>query len=305
MKTPNVKSILISASLVLAPAILSAQTPRMSATPGTVNYTEGLVSIGNTPVRNMNRNQPPVLRANDVLNTTDGKAEILLSPGTFLRVGKNSAVRMVTPELVDPRVEVLRGEAMVEVDQKLKDAHINVMQRDSDSSILKEGLYRFNADQGRVEVIDGKLRVNEGQQAKEIGKGKEIILNSAGALQTASFDRKAEDDLYAFSNLRSHYMAEASASTVRYIGAGYGPWAGAGWYWNPYFTSWAWLPGDGLFYSPFGYGFYSPLYAGYGFRGGFYGRPRAFVGGSGFRGGASVSMAGRSGAAFHGGGGRR
>ena len=40
-------------------------------------------------------------------------------------------------------------------------------------------------------------------------------------------------------------------------------WYGTGWYWNPYFSSWAFLPGDGFFASPFGWSFYSPAYYGY------------------------------------------
>ena len=37
---------------------------------------------------------------------------------------------------------------------------------------------------------------------------------------------------------------------------------GTGWYWNPYYSSWAFVPGGGYFYSPFGFGFYSPAYWG-------------------------------------------
>jgi hypothetical protein len=33
-----------------------------------------------------------------------------------------------------------------------------------------------------------------------------------------------------------------------------------GWFWDPYFAGYTWPPGDGLFWSPFGYGFYSPYY---------------------------------------------
>ncbi len=187
---------------------------------------------------------------------------MLLAPGTFLRVGDNSEVRMDSLGIVNPRVEVVNGEAMVEVDQKAKDSRIDIIQGSDDSSILKPGLYNFDTRQGKIQVLDGKLRVSENGREKTLGKGKEALLNDA-SLKTVSFDRKAKDDLYRWSSVRSDYLAEANASTARNIYMGYDPYAGAGWYWNPYFTAWSWLPGDGFFYSPFGYPFFSPAYVVY------------------------------------------
>ncbi len=255
---------------------------------------------------NMRANSPTTLQAGQVLTTRDGKAEVLLSPGVFLRVGRNSEIRMVSPGLVSPQFELTRGEAMVEVDQKLRDARVGVILHGANGSILKEGLYRFDADKGLMEVVDGKLSVMEDGRSKEIGKGKELVLNSGPALQIAGFDRKAEDELYAWSRIRSSYMAEVNASTASYIYGGYGPFAGNGWYWSPYFASWSWLPGDGYFYGPFGYPFFSPAYAVYApyYRGGFGGRGY-YGGGLAARGGLAAGHASGmvAGGGFRGGGG--
>jgi FecR protein len=288
--------------------ILSAQT-RRTATPGTVNYIEGQVLIDGRPVAK-NQNGYSQLESNDVLSTQNGKAEILLSPGAFLRVGNNSEIRMVSPQLVAPQVEVTRGEAMVEADWLPKDAQVDVLEHGAQATIKKAGLYRFDSDGSRIEVIDGKLQVTENDQTKEFGKGKEVTLTAA-QLKPVSFDRKAEDDLYRWSSVRASYLAEANVSTAQSAYSGYGPYWGAGWYWNPYFAFWSWLPGDGYFFSPFGYPFFSPGYVvyarGFGFHGGFPARgfaarggvalaPRAGFAGGGFHGGS---------AGFHGGGGRR
>jgi hypothetical protein len=223
--------------------------------------------------------------------------------------------------IVNPRVEVLNGEAMVEVDQKAKDSRIDVIQGADDSSILKPGLYNFDTRQGKIEVLDGKLQVTENGREKTLGKGKEALIGDA-SLKTVSFDVKAEDDLYRWSSVRSDYLAEANASTARSIYMGYDPYGGPGWYWNPYFTAWSWLPGDGFFYSPFGYPFFSPayvVYAPYGYgRFGYAGRG-GFPARAGFaaRGGVALApraggvagggahFAGGGGAHFGGGGGRR
>ena len=77
----------------------------------------------------------------------------------------------------------------------------------------------------------------------ELGKGRQVILSSA-KLKAEKFNTKQEDDLYAWSNLRSEYAAEASYATARNISVynyGYGGW-GAGWMWNPWYSSWAFMP---------------------------------------------------------------
>jgi len=194
---------------------------------------------------------------------------------------------------------------LVEVDSKAVDAQIDVLEHGATASILKYGLYRFDTDQNRIQVIDGKLRVTENSQTKELGQGKEVAINGE-PLKTVRFDRKAEDDLYRWSSVRSAYLAEANVATARSVYMGYSPYAGPGWYWSPFYTSWSWLPGDGFFYSPFGYPFFSPGYVvyarfgGYGFRGGAYG--------VGARAGVSLAArggAGFAGGGFHGGGGGR
>lgn len=304
-------------------SILSAQQPGRVAGPGTLNYFEGQVSINGNAV---NRNQVGYaqMEPNQTLTTGIGKAEVLLTPGVFIRVGNNSEIRLVSPDIAMPEMEVVRGEALVEVDFKPKDARIDILEHGAVASIQKVGLYRFNSNSDQIAVIDGKLDVSENGRSKELGKGREVNLMSP-KLKTVSFDTKAEDDLYRWSSVRAGYLAEANASMAQTFNTGYGypygPYAGAGWYWDPYFDFYSWLPGDGYFYGPFGYPFFSPGYAvfaprfGYGFHGGFgYGRggylahggfggrgiamaPRASFGGGGFHGG------GFGGGGFHGGGG--
>jgi len=283
--------------------LLSAQTFR-TALPGTVNYVEGQVSIDGKPL-NARQDGNTQVQPNQSLMTANGKAEMLLSPGVFVRTGSNSEVRLVSNGLVAPTIEVVRGQAMVEVDQKLKDARIDVLEHGATASILKDGLYRFDSDANRVEVVDGQMRITENGQSKDIGKGKEIVLNGE-PLKAVGFDRKAEDDLYHWSSVRSSYLAEANGATAQNIYVGYGPDWGSGWYWSPYFAAWSWLPGDGFFYSPFGYPFFSPAYVSYAPYGRFGFRPGGPVVARGFAARSGVNMAPRfSGGGVHAGGGRR
>src|SRR5260370_19404925 len=100
--------LLMAAMVVAAPVLAS-----IPAHPGMLNYVEGQASIDGRPVTNQSVGNADV-REGQVVETGQGKAEILLTPGVFLRLGTNSAVRMVNPRLADTTVELVRGEVMVE-----------------------------------------------------------------------------------------------------------------------------------------------------------------------------------------------
>jgi hypothetical protein len=241
------------------------------------------------------------VESGQVLRTEQGKAEMLLTPGVFLRLGDHAAVKMVSPSIIDTRVELMQGEALVEADQVLEGNHLVVSDNGIDTAIVKNGLYRFTTNPAQLAVYDGKAQVFIDERSLEVGKGKELALVAGATLKTQGFDRKLGDQLYEWSSVRSQYVAEANQSSVQYIVAGGYPWGwyGLGWYWNPWFSSWAFVPGAGYFGGPFGYGFYSPAYwrayppASYyvrpgvtaSFRGGF--APAVGMGGGfgGFRGG--------------------
>jgi len=106
---------------------------------------------------------------------------------------------------------------------------------------------------------------------------------SAG-LTTEKFDPKEGDDLYLWTRDRSQNLSAANMSSARSIsqgscfvacagGAG-GAWNG-GWYYNPYFDMITYVPMGGVFWNPFGYGFFSP-----GMIGAYY-YPTGYYGGGG------------------------
>ena len=249
-----------------------------SAIPGTLNYVEGQVAVAGQTVTSQSVGSVQ-LGPNQVIETGQGRAEVLLTPGVFLRVGDNTAVRMVSPGLADTRVEVLRGQAIVEAAELFPDNNLSVMMNGATTRLDKQGLYAFNVTTQLVQVFDGKATVEQGDRHKDLDKGHELAIN--GDWKGMHFDVKtqaAQDPLYAWSNLRSEYDAEASMQSARNVFvAGGGAWDGPGWYWNPYWAMYGFIPGDGIWYSPFGWPFYSPWLAyGYGFGYGFGGYGHGF-----------------------------
>lgn len=306
---PRLKALfLLSLVTLLAPALTLGQNAN-PAGPGTLNYVEGQVSI-NGQVVNWLSVGSSQLHEGQTVETGNGKAEILLTPGVFLRLGDNSAVRMISPNLANTKVELVKGRADVEVDQLFKQNNLRVKVKDNETRLLKTGLYAFNFEGAIIQVFDGEAAVFPVDGQKKlvmVKKGHELAMNGDG-MKPEHFDKDAsEDALYNWSSLRSQYLGEANVQLASaYEGA---PGFATGWFWNAGLYGYTWLPGYGAFFDPFGYGFYSPYYLydggfvygygrGYG-RGGYrgaYGHGR-----TSFHGGRAAGVQRSYGAAFHGG----
>jgi hypothetical protein len=301
---PRVKAILLCLATLYAPVALS-QSANL-AVPGTVNYVEGSASIEGR-VLNQRSVGFAYLKPGQVLETADGRVELLLTPGVFLRVGDHSAVRMISPNLLNTQVEVDRGRADIEVDEIHSGNNLQVIEAGANTRLLKAGFYAFDADKATVRVLKGEAALQEkdgdGQKLLKIKGDHQVGLVANASMVSVSFDRnQAEDALYQWSSLRSQYLAEANINMASAY-AGYGGVA-PGWYWSAGLWGYTWLPGDGLWWSPFGWGFYSPRYIYYGgpvfYHGRGYVQTRGYAGtfhGEGFSGGAGHAMGG----GFHGG----
>ena len=282
--------------------------------PGALNYIEGTVHLQNELLNDKNVGNLS-MEPGQVLTTLAGKAEILLDPGVFLRVGDYSAVKMISPDLTDTRVELLRGEAAVEVDETHKGNDLGVMDGNINIWLVQKGLYEFSAIPARVRVFKGLAAVQlyDGKYKKVKGSH-EMYLMPGEMGKTPKFNPEdAQDDLYRWSEVRAKYEAEAySQMGQEYDGwDGYGP----GWYWDPYMMGYAF--GGGPFWSPWGWGpgyyggwgwgpgmgfygggFYPGYYGGF-YGGGYYGG--GFRGGDRFGGGLGAHGGDFGGRGFHGG----
>jgi hypothetical protein len=113
-----------------------------------------------------------------------------------------------------------------------------------------------------LRVLTGEATITDGEKTFTVKEGHQLNL-AARPWRAESFDKKQieAEDLYRWTMLRSAYLAEANADYApTYSFGGFG-WSGDGWYWDPWFDSFTFLPANGIFYSPFGWGFYSPFCA--------------------------------------------
>ena len=239
------------ASIADAQQVISAQS-------GTVHYIEGMVYAGGQLV-DRKFGQFPALKAGEELETKDGQAEVLLTPGAFLRVAENSSVRLVSTRLSDTRVEVLSGSAMVECDELLPDNALALVYHGEEIRLAKKGLYRLDADRAEFGVYDGEAVVRSDASQLTLKRGKETNLN--GVLQAKHFDARVADSFYDWSKQRSAYLAYATVSAGQSLRSS-GLTSGSGWGFSPLLDEFTFIPGAGIAYSPFGWQFWSPYTTG-------------------------------------------
>jgi hypothetical protein len=263
-----------------------------SAHSGTLHYFEGDVSIDGVQAQSK-VGRFTEMKEQQVLRTAQGRAEVLLTPGVFLRVGENTSIKLLDNRLVSTRVELLSGTAMVESDDPqltIKDSPVTMIYKDYQIQMLKHGVIEISSDPAILKVFKGEAVVNTADLRANVKEGRQMPFSAA--LLTEKFDDKVGDDLYLWTRDRSQSLSAASMSSARSLnsngfgsgyGSGYGngfgsglgsglygsglygaglgnPYGGfnGGWYYNQFFDMYTFVPMGGSFFNAFGYGFYSP-----------------------------------------------
>jgi hypothetical protein len=250
----------LTAAILALVALPASAQPVISAKSGVVSWVEGRVLLDGKEIEQSLTKFPDV-KENSVLQTTYvGRVEVLLTPGVVMHVGENSSFRMITKRLIDTRLELLTGSAVVSAVEIAKDTNVTIVCKNGTAMLSKAGHYRFDADPGRVKVFAGLLDVEIEGQHVEVSGGKMLSLGGT----TASLEKFSKDDTDSLDNWaqrRDQLMAAANVSAAHSMS--YAP-SGAGlWSWNPYFGLYTFIPGSGRFCDPFyGYCYWSPYTVG-------------------------------------------
>jgi len=238
----------------LAGGALLAQDA-ISAKAGMINYTEGRVLLNNSTLQKTGRFAQ--MKAQDVLSTKDGRAEVLLNPGTFVRVAPDSSIRLISDSLDTPAFELKAGAVVLEVAEISKRTSLTVTWKEVTITPTKHGVFRVDADPAGLRVFDGEVLVTSEGRSVKVGKAK--MLPFDGTWAWVKFDREQMDALDRWSGRRAAYVATANPSTARSVlrpTRGFGSYWGCGWAWNSYFGSVTYVPCNGTYNSYYGYNFY-------------------------------------------------
>lgn len=239
----------------------------ISAKAGGINFVSGEVRT----IRKATAEAVPVstldtLESGDQIQTgPDGRAEILLNPGSYLRLGENSVIEFIDTSLDSLRIKLSSGVALIEVagdDDEIAPVELTL----AGSSVLfdKRGLYRAQyrePETATVRIQKGRLRMAD----EIIGDGKEIVIDRGKLVATAKFDNKEQDDFSQWSTSRAKTVAEAnerlSKDTVSRLSSTYRGSGSLGrtrrlsgyWLYDPFFGGRTFLPFYSGWSSPYGH----------------------------------------------------
>lgn len=273
---------LLAAALVALCAAGAAGQSRdehlISAKPGGVNFVSGDVKVKTQGAKEWRR-----LTDNDTLETGDtvatgatGQVEVLLNPGSYLRLGANSEFKFADAFLDNLRLELLRGSAVVEaIGFDRLDIRLLVDTPHTRVAILRSGLYRVNVS-GATEVAVFKGRAEVGREQVLKLKGGRLARVGAGATEVVKLDKKNKDSLDEWSRERAETLAkinqklsrrEMNSIFARTDWNSLWPTSSTGsfWFFNRATRCWILLPGGGGYWawmSPYGYSYDRHLFYG-------------------------------------------
>jgi len=124
----------------------------ISAHSGIVNFLEGVVFLDGQPLARKSGTFAR-LRDGSTLTTESGRAEVLLTPDTWLRIGEDSGIRMISDSISDTQVELLSGSAILDSARAPAGEFVTIVFRDSSIRILKQGHYRMDAEPPQLRVF--------------------------------------------------------------------------------------------------------------------------------------------------------
>ncbi len=199
------------ALLPLFAVLLAGQTVR-STRSGLVYFFDGYVFVGDEQLQ-QKFGRFPEIGEGRVLRTELGRAEILLTPGVFLRVDENSAVRLLSDGLSDTRVELLRGSAILEVSHEAAKAPDTLIYKNWQVRAPQDSIARIDSDPAQLRTYSGTAEVSTDSGMVTVRRGE--VLPFASVLIPDPATTPAEDSFNLWAMNRSSVVREDNT-----IGAG-------------------------------------------------------------------------------------
>jgi hypothetical protein len=250
----------------------------ISAKAGGVNFVAGDVKAQPTGAAEWQRvSVKDNLETGDLVRTgADGRVEVLLNPGSYLRASALTEFEMTNSSLDNLRLRVTRGSVLVEATgyEDMGGLSIEVATPRTRVEIVRSGVYRFDVTQSGETVVSvqkGRALVGQGASALVVKGGKVARVAGQGGVEVAKLDKKQRDDLDLWSRERGRELTKVNGALANRqtnaMLAGYNGFTDifSAEYSNRMVGLWVWSQQRGCYtFLPFYTGWRSPYGAGYG-----------------------------------------
>ncbi len=186
----------------------------ISTRSGIVHFFEGAVYLGNEPLE-PHLGKFPCMAEGSELRTAQGRAELLLTPGVFLRVGELSSVRLVKNDLSDTRVELVAGSAIVDSQEPNAGTSVTLLYKDWRVRFLQKGIYRIDSEPPRLLVRQGDAEVSAGAAGTPVSVKQGMDLPFAAVLVPENSIDAPTDALASWDHGRSESISADNAITAQ------------------------------------------------------------------------------------------
>lgn len=248
----------LSAALLLFAMLAGTSNAQYltSTKAGFVNNTEGKVYILRYDSEDGEKGRASLgtqMRNGDKLFTNaSSRAEILLNPGSYLRMNGNSEISVLETDFGNVRFELTKGTVIAEVGQLDKENRIEIVTPQGPVVLLKTGIYRFDQKEGLVSVAirQGEVLIGTAKH----GRGKVVTLKGSAQADVAKINKDQADDFDTWSFGRGNTLSAANIASLRRSSGN--TLLASGWFYDPFYNCYTFLP-RGRFYSPYGFGFFN------------------------------------------------
>jgi hypothetical protein len=184
----------------------------ISAKAGGVNSVIGRVLVqraGETSQQDLSSKDD--LNSGDLVSTKSGsRVEVLLNPGSYLRLTENSEFELTDNSLNNLTVKLTKGSAIVEATgpDRIR-MQIGIVTEQSRFTIVRAGVYRINVQPGLTELLVQKGRVAVAGQSSLIKGGTKVTFKNNSSF-TAKLSKQDRDEFDLWSKERGEFLARAN-----------------------------------------------------------------------------------------------
>lgn len=196
---------LLAFVLAFGPAVRAQSVT--STHSGLLYFFDGYVFIDDQQVQQKFGRFPEIGQGH-VLRTDLGRAEILLTPGVFLRVNEHSSVKMVSDSLAGTKVELLTGSAILEAGHEAENPPDTLIYKGWTVRLPKDSVSRIDSEPAQIRVLSGTadVKATDGSGDVTVQRGELLPLGSVLVADQAAVP--VEDSFNTWAMNRSSIVSE-------------------------------------------------------------------------------------------------